>query len=89
MGPVPRACGARVGLCFGDERLLRLRGLRYPCCSFGLGGLGVHNMSCGFAVDFRALQIILGVVQERVDEAKHHACNASRPHAATVSHGNE
>ena len=49
----------------------------------------MHNMSCGFAVDFRALQIILGVVQERVDEAKHHACNASRPHAATVSHGNE
>jgi hypothetical protein len=46
-------------------------------------------VSCRFAANFRALQIILGAVQERVDEAKHHACNASRPHAASVSHCNE
>jgi hypothetical protein len=36
-------------------------------------------MSCGFAVNFRALQIVLGAIQRRVDEAKNHACNASRP----------
>jgi hypothetical protein len=40
------------------------------------------HVSCGFAVNFRDWQIFLGAVQKRVDEAKNHASDASRPYAA-------